>query len=134
MQNERREHRSFEILQFQLTNDFVAVYADKAEDGFVDLDAIPVQAIGLAKLTTKYLERTSEKAKWEEWSEPEFRNEMVGLELDEGSWHVSNESENFAGICKSGSDITKAIGELIGKYHGKFRCREQEVISPFESE
>lgn len=117
------DSKTYELLSFQLTSEFVAVFAEMAGDGLVDLYSHPIQAIGLAKLTTKYYARRSGGSAVE-CRPAQTYNALVGLQLNDGYWHIVQECENFAGIAGVHADISEATGELDWMKYGKLRCKQ----------
>jgi hypothetical protein len=101
----------YELLSFELTDRFVAVFADLAEDGMTDLSDEPLQAIGLAKVTQRTVVGNRSKLEYDV-QDVEVWNELVGLQLQDGFWQIANEYANFAGICEVGGDILNATGSL----------------------
>jgi hypothetical protein len=119
----RWESKTYELLNFQLTDAFVAVFGELAADGFTDLHSYPIQAIGLAKVTTQFLECWPGGKPWE-YKPAEAENAIVGLNLNDGYWHIAQECENFAGIAGVHDDIREATGELNCMKYRKLRCSQ----------
>ncbi len=114
----------YEILSFELTDKFVAVFADKADDGLTDLFEEPIQAIGLAKVTTKFAEGVRGKGVSRYVDEPDVINELIGMQLEYGYWHIVNDVSNFSGVMKVGGDIAAATGCLNRNEFKTLRCAE----------
>jgi hypothetical protein len=106
-----------------LTDDYLAVWADEAADGSVELNAAPIQALGVARGIRKTYEQR-EGQQVPSVVRTDHATDIVGLELKEGYWTVINESENFAGLCRKGEDIYQAIGCLNGDYRGRLKRPE----------
>lgn len=102
----------YEILSFELTAQFVAVFAEKGDDGITDLFSEPIQAIGLAKVTTQHVEGIRGKGVMRDIDEPDIRNELIALQLRDGYWQIANDASNFSGVAKVGDDISTATGYL----------------------
>src|SRR5262249_32010590 len=94
----------WEPLQLVLTRDFVAVFAEKDADGTF-LWSHPIDALAVCRVI---------ETVW--WGDTKVsrtvRREVGALSLQEGVWHVEQESDNFAGLCRVGDDIRQATGEL----------------------
>ncbi len=120
---QRWQAKTYELLSFQLTSEFVAVFAEPAADGLVDLYSHPIQAIGLAKITTQFLERRHGVQPWE-YQPTEVATELVGLQLNEGYWHIVQQCDNFAGIAGIYDDINTATGELDCSRYRPLRCSQ----------
>jgi hypothetical protein len=109
----------YKLIQFQLTREYLVVYAVECEDrpGKCRLEACPVDALGLAVVT----EWENEIA-YDDHGVPGARvgrgllgrtREIVGLVLDEeGVFGICNEWSNFAGLCRVGDDIGNVTGCL----------------------
>jgi hypothetical protein len=105
-------YEEYELLQVVLTREFEAVYAgEKDGDGLHPLTSWRVDAIGVARVTTRYVVGEIGK-RIHRVVRKTVVNEIVGLEFEDGYWQVCNEASNFAGLMKSGGDIREATGCL----------------------
>ncbi len=97
---------TFELLSFELTDGFMAVFAEVASDGITDLTAYPLQAIGLAKVTTHRVKDGDIS------TDSDTHNDLVGPMLEDGVWDFANDCANFAGVMKVGGNVYAARGSL----------------------
>ena len=111
MSQEIRDRESYELISVQMVADLDAVYAIKNDDGTYCLQSWPIDALGMARVTTtRHLGRTK-------LFDRDDGTKIVGLELSEGYWHICDECDNFAGLVKRGDDIWEATGCLsLGDY------------------
>ena len=127
---ERWSYTEYEILSFQLTTEFVAVFAQEAEDGLCDLFSYPITAIGLAKATTRFVEGVKGRGS-NDYREPEINNDLVGLRLEEGFWQIANGDHNFAGLAGVHDDISKAWGSLNMR---DYKLRQKYIVKSATAE
>jgi hypothetical protein len=119
----------YQVRQIALTDDYLAVYADdEAEDGSVSLYATPVEALGVADEITRTFDRDGRLI----GAPVVIPGVIVGLELADGYFEVSNECSNFAGLCRKGKDIYQATGCLRGELVG--RLKKPETAPAVQSE
>lgn len=119
----RWEHiRTYDLLNFTPTRDFVAVVAEEADDGFLDLQSSPLDGIGVARVTSRAIcfKEPGKPGRYSD-DEPEQYNVVVGLELLNGKWEIVNELSSFAGIARAGEDVSTVTAELDGKYMDRLR-------------
>lgn len=118
---------TYELLSFQLTDQFVAVFAEVADDGLTDLFPLPLDAIGLARITTRFVEGVRGiDGHWRETEDPDIYNNLVGLQLEDGYWLIANEWDNFSGIAKAGAQIADTHGCLDRNNFRKLRPKSAE--------
>lgn len=105
---------SYELLQIAPVSGVEAIYAVAQEvDGSAILDSWPIDAIGVAKVTTRYFEYPDVyDGTSREYKKPTFSREVVGLQLNEGWYSVCNEADNFAGLMKTGQNREDSAGCL----------------------
>ena len=108
---------SYEIISVSPCTDMFAVYAleSESEPGQHVLTSEPIYFIGVARVeevTLRKLESASPGTPGEPCGEKHVRNEIVGLELSDGSFEIWNQCGNFAGLCRAGDDIRRATGCL----------------------
>lgn len=121
----RWEQKTYELLSFQLTTEFVAVFAEIAADGFTDLFSTPIQALGLARVTTAFFEwSTGPNSRPQQYQAARAENVPVGLRLADGYWEIVQQSDNFAGIAGIYADISTATGELDRGKYKNLRCEQ----------
>lgn len=111
----------YEILSVAPTNDFVAVYVDEGLDGQCDLIANRVDAIGLVRITRRYVEGVKGYHYDEEIDDPDTWTEIAGLELIDGTWERCEEACNFAGLMRVGDDISRFNSLIDKRYRDKLR-------------
>jgi hypothetical protein len=119
-----KEATEYKVLSFQLTRDFVAVFAEEAPDGLVDLEAQSIDAVGVARVTRRmFLVDESGAEVIGHEREPDVITDVVGLWLADGYFQIVNESSNFAGLARVGDDISQATGCLEGSLLRRLRGR-----------
>lgn len=116
--------RRYEVVSFVLTDKFVAVYASEAPDGFVDLYSVPLDALGVARVTEEKVVRHGAKGTPQSSGVSGKFTEIVGLILDEGEWCLANDCRDFAGLAKVGADINACTSHLRGDLCDKLRSRQ----------
>ena len=117
------EYTDYEILQIVPTNEYRAVYCIE-EDGKASLQAWAIDALAVAKATTRFMRRPSDAKSFvagRDCQDPDTRNEVVGVNLADGFWEVCNQVANFAGLCRVGQDISQCTGELRPEYLDKLK-------------
>jgi len=120
---EKVQQTKHKLLSFQLTNDYVGVFAEEVSRGVFELVPRSIQAIGLAESTTTYFERLKKDHRNKrEYRKPDVWVQVVTLWLFDGEWEICESFDNFAGVCKIGDDITKATGHLQYEYRLKIKC------------
>ena len=127
---ERCDFSRYELMSLTPATGFVAVYAQDDADGSASLYEMPVDAIGLARVTTHFHQRANGWKGSLQYKEPETEVEPVCLILAEGSWEICNQSSNFAGLARAGDDITQAISHLDGDYLARLRPTAQNETGP----
>lgn len=112
-------YNHYELLQIipVKPGEFLAVYAgDKKDDGTCEVFGSAVDALALARVTTKHMRRRKGAAPIKSPAEQEFADDVevhvVALGLSDGYWHICQDSANFAGLCRDGEDIYEAHGCL----------------------
>lgn len=114
------ETKKYKLKSVQLTDKFVAVYADLGDDGLSDLRSTPVHAICVATITEKFWEgNQSSRMSWV-LRRQEVSTDLIGMILSDGWFQIVNEDDNFAGLMEVGGNMHEATGCLKGKYR-KFR-------------
>jgi len=111
----------YQLVQIMPADGYVAVFAveDLGSPGDYRLAPVPVDCLGLASITTE----THEEIQIDEdvrLLSPGQKfgpvTEVVGLILEEGEWQIANEAENFAGLARSGEDISSVTWSLDPVY------------------
>lgn len=124
--------KDFELLSFETTDAFVAVFAEIAQDGITDLFAEPIDALGLAKVTTRHFEGIPARMYSRETGEPDTENELIGLQLQDGCWYIVNDASNFSGIAKRGANINSATGRLNRQIYKTLRHESPNAKNPVQ--
>ena len=99
---------SYKILQIIPASGYRAVYAHlvNAETGEFRLESDGIDFLAICRVTENEYGRDEHGLERE--CETFITNEIVGLQLDvTGEWMITNDAENFAGLCRDGDDITK---------------------------
>lgn len=117
------ERTLYELISVTITDAFAAVYAVHADpatpqtaDSPVTLEAMPVDAIGVAKRTVRHFRRAASHGTCDSYKDVPDGTEVVGLDLFDGSWLICQEDGNFAGMIRRGDDPSQAIDCLDPAY------------------
>ena len=118
--------RRYELMSLTPVTGYVAVFVQDADDGAAYLETESVDAVGLANVTTHFHELPPGWKTSREHRERETEVEPVTLILMDGGWEICEEAFNFAGLARSGNDITKVNSQLNYSYLKRLRPNAQK--------